>query len=198
MRHSPRPTRAEASDVANAVLDGSSCLLLTAETAVGEYPVEAVRTMARIIESTEASGRAYAPAEPRDRLSVSEATAQAACRAATAVGARCLVPFTTSGFTALQVARFRPATPIIACTPLAEVARRLAWLWGMQALVIPHPEAVEDLVQRVDHELLERRLARVGDLAVMLGGTPVGVSGTTNLVKIHRVGSTRGAKRRDG
>jgi pyruvate kinase len=192
MRHSPRPTRAEASDVANAVLDGSSCLLLTAETAIGDYPVEAVKTMARIIERTEGSGRSYASAAPAGHLGISEATAEAACRAAQAVGARCLVPFTTSGFTALQVARFRPPMPIVACTPHDHVARRLAWLWGVSALVIPHPEAVEDLVQRVDHELLERRLARVGDLAVMLGGTPVGVPGTTNLIKIHRLGSTRG------
>jgi len=192
MRHSQRPTRAEASDVANAVLDGSSCLLLTAETAVGEYPVEAVRTMARIIERAEESGRGYTPREPSGRLGVAEATAQAACRAASAVGARYLVAFTTSGFTARQVARFRPPAPILACTPHEEVARGLSLFWGVRTLVIAQAEALEDLVARVESELLDRRLARPGDVVVLLGGAPVGVAGTTNLMKIHRVAGTRG------
>jgi pyruvate kinase len=149
MRDAPRPTRAEASDVANAVLDGSDCLLLTAETALGGYPAEAVATMARIIAQAEASGRVRAPAEPQEELSIAVSVCHAGCRAAHDVGARFLVVFS---------------------------ARK----------------DVEALVRTLDRLLLRERLARRGDVVVVLMGAPVGVTGTTNLIKVHRVGVDRG------
>jgi len=191
MRHTARPTRAEASDVANAVLDGSSCLLLTGETAIGEYPVEAVGMMDKIIREAEASGRTTRVAVPEGKLSVTLATCLAGCRAAFEAGARYLVVFTTSGFSAAQVARFRPRTPILAFTPSESVARRLSMWWGVESRVLPAKTSVEQLIRALERALLGEKLARRGDIVVILSGAPMGVSGTTNLMELHRVGVKR-------
>jgi pyruvate kinase len=196
MRDARRPTRAEASDVANAVLDGSDSLLLTAETAVGRYPVEAVETMARIVEQAESAGRTRAATPPRGELPVSLSACRAACRAAFDVGARCLAVFTSSGFSARQTARFRPAPPILAFTPSAATARRLALVWGVEPTVIRPRRTVESLIRALDRELADREVARPGDVAVVVAGEPIGVSGSTNLIKLHRVGGRRRAARR--
>ncbi len=193
MRESSRPTRAEASDVANAVLDGSSALLLTAETAAGRYPVESVAMMARIIEQVEASGRRARRIRPTGKLAVPEATAFAACRAAHDTGARRVVAFTESGFTALQLARFRPRTPILAFSPDEHTRRRLSVVWGVEPREVPRLGTVDELMDALDKALLEARLARKGELVVVVCGAPVGVSGSTNLMKIHQVGTGRGA-----
>ena len=188
MRHDPRPTRAEASDVANAVLDGSSSLLLTAETAVGEYPVEAVGMMDRIIRESERSPRRFSPDLPRGELSVPVATSLAACRAAYDVGAKYIVVFTQSGFSALQCGRFRPSTPILAFTPQAQVARRLNMLWGIEPTQFKLRKSIEQMIRGLDNELLKRGMVERGDAIVVVMGTPIGVGGTTNLLEVRRVG----------
>ena len=189
MRFEIRPTRAEASDVANAVFDGSGSLLLTAETAVGEYPLEAVEMMARIIAEAEGSGRVNRPPLPTGRLSVTDATCVAAGRAAHDVGAKFLAAFTVSGRTAAAVARFRPSTPILAFTPSYEVRRRLALHWGLETRSTPDLGTTRELMVHLDKDLRRARLAADGDLVVVLSGFPVGISGNTNLVTVHRVGS---------
>ncbi len=188
MRTETRPTRAEASDVANAVLDGSSCLLLTGETAAGEHPVEAVRMMARIIDEAEASGRAYAPDIPRGELSIAVATSLAACRAAFDVGARYLVVFTETGFSARQSARFRPRTPILAYTPDLSTACRLNLGWGVEPRVFRRQRSVDRMLAARDAGLLADRRGEPGGKVVVVVGTPVGVGGTTNLMEVRRVG----------
>jgi pyruvate kinase len=190
MRDAPRPTRAEASDVANAVLDGSDCLLLTAETAAGSHPVEAVATMARIIEQAEASGRVREPSDPSEELSIQVSVCHAGCRAAHDVGARYLVVFTASGSTALQTARFRPDKPILAFSPDPAVVARLNVVWGVEPRRLSARKNVEALVRALDRLLLRESLASRGDVVVLLMGAPVGVTGTTNLIKVHRVGDT--------
>jgi len=196
MRHSPRPTRAEASDVANAVLDGSGCLLLTAETAVGEYPVESVTMMARIIEQAETAERSWSPPEPEERLTIPQTTCLAGCRAAARLDARALVVFTSSGFSAHQTARFRPPTPILAFTPSEGVVRELAMLRGVRAYRMSRKRTIEEVMDALDRELLERALCRRDEVVVVLSGSPIGVSGTTNLMKVHRVGSALRRRRR--
>lgn len=189
MRHNARPTRAEASDVANAVLDGSGCLLLTAETAVGQYPVEAVAMMARIIAEAEASGRTHLAALPEGDRSLTLATCLAGCQAAARVAARRIVVFTTSGFSARQTARFRPETPILAYTPSPAVCRRLSVYWGVETRRLPARQTIEVLMEALDHALLGEGVAKRGETVVVLSGSPIGRSGTTNLMKLHRVGS---------
>jgi pyruvate kinase len=196
MRESARPTRAEATDVANAVLDGSCCLLLTAETAVGAYPVQAISTMASIVEEAERSGRVRPPAAPTRELTVQVAVARAGCRAAHDVGARCIVAFTESGSTAAQTARFRPDRPILALTPSADVCNRLNMVWGVEPRRLPAQPTVERLVASLDRFLLREKQARRGDVVVVLMGAPVGVTGSTNLIYAHRVGDPVKAVRR--
>ena len=187
MRHSRRPTRAEASDVANAVLDGSDCLLLTAETAVGDWPVEAVEMMARIIERAEASGRAPRIAAPAGEMRVSPATCLAGCRAAYEVGAKALVVFTESGFSALQTSRFRPGRPILAFAASEEVARRLQLVWGVEPRSARRRQSIDGMIRAMDAALLEAGDVEDGDRVVVLAGSLMGVTGTTNLMEIHRV-----------
>ena len=159
-----------------------------AETAAGDYPVEAVRTMADIIEQAEASGRTYQLLPPRGALSVPLATCRAGCRAAFDVGARYLVAFTDGGFTARQTARFRPEVPILAFTPHEQVARALNMLWGVEPRTLPPFKTIEEMMRAVDRALLKSKLAERNDLVVVLAGSPIGVTGSTNLIKVHRVG----------
>jgi len=194
MRHSPRPTRAEASDVANAVLDGSGCLLLTAETAVGEFPLEAIATMADIIEQAEASGRTHRQAPPEGELSITITTCHAGCYAAADVQAKALAVFTRGGATALQTARFRPDTPILAFTPSAETQRRLALAWGVQSFRLSERGRFNTLLRSLDRILLDKRLAKRNDIVVVLMGDQIGAAlARTNLMRLHRVGSSLAA-----
>ncbi len=194
MRHQARPTRAEASDVANAVLDGSGCLLLTAETAVGEYPVEVIRTMAGIIEQAEASGRTLRRSPPEGGLSVTVTTCRAGCYAAADVRAEALAVVTRGGATAIQTARFRPDTPILAFTPSEEVRRRLALIWGVRPYRLAERRSLHALLRALDRALLENRLARRGDVVVVLMGDRIGGAALsrTNLMRVHRVGASLG------
>ncbi len=188
----PRPTRAEASDVANAIYDGTDAVMLSAETAVGRYPVEAVRTMVRIAERVERDPEVGEAARHRVRVSlrtVTDAISQATCQMASDLGAAAIITATTSGHTARMVARHRPTVPVIAATPDPAVARRLALIWGVRALLTSGAEGTDLLVEQAIDASVQAGLVVEGDLVVITAGVPVGVPGTTNLIKVHPVGA---------
>jgi pyruvate kinase len=188
MISSPRPTRAEASDVANAVLDGADAVMLSGETSVGDFPIETVQTMARIIASTEDHGLARMAAidwQPRTRGGV---IAKAAAEVADRVGAKYLVAFTESGDSARRLSRYRGAIPTLAFTPVPVVRSQLALSWGVETFLGERVEHTDEMVRQVDEALL--RVARVqeGDLVVIIAGSPPGIPGSTNALRIHRMG----------
>jgi len=187
MIHQPRPTRAEASDVANAVLDGADALMLSAETAVGEYPVAAVSTMARLIETAEAHGLAGLPARESLANTPQEAIAAGAVRVAKDLGARALAAYTQSGSTARSIASHRGLIPLVAFTPDEEVRRQLALVWGVETFVVRPVEGTDDLVERVNRAMLEMVGCGAGELVVIVAGTPPGRRGGTNMLRVHRL-----------
>ena len=181
-----RPTRAEVSDVANAVLDGADAIMLSGETSVGRDPAHVVRTMSRIACAAEREGIGLiAPTAPR--AGDAAAVAAAAVQAARDVDARALVSFTATGSTARLLAANRPAMPLVAFTPDEAVRRRLALSWGIEAFVVPAPSDTDGMVRRVDRALIERGLASPGDRVVIVAGTPLGTPGSTNTLRIHHV-----------
>lgn len=189
MIENPQPTRAEASDVANAILDGTDCVMLSGETAMGRYPVQAVEVMARIAREAE---QALAPRRSDLHIAgVGESIAHAACRAAEEQKARALVAFTQSGATALLVSKHRPKVPIIAATPFGTVARKVSLYWGVMPIILKTKQTTDDMIAGVERAMIERRLVGRGDLIVITAGVPVGVPGSTNMLKIHRVGEDR-------
>jgi pyruvate kinase len=188
MISSPRPTRAEASDVANAVLDGADAVMLSGETSVGAFPIETVQTMARIIASTEDHGLARMAAidwQPRTRGGV---IAKAAAEVADRIGARYLVAFTQSGDSARRLSRYRGPIPTLAFTPMPVVRSQLALSWGVETFLGEFVEHTDEMVRQVDEALL--RIGRVaeGDLVVIIAGSPPGIPGSTNALRIHRMG----------
>ncbi|MFB5085081.1 pyruvate kinase [Symbiobacterium thermophilum] len=191
MVNRPRPTRAEASDVANAIMDGTDAIMLSAESAAGKYPVEAVRTMAMIARRTEEALDHSQLMARRGRFgrmdSVTEAISHATVTTAHDLGATAIVSATTSGFTARMVSKYRPGCPIIAVTPDPRVARQLRLVWGVFPVVEPVASGTEDLTQRAVEGALVSGLVKNGDLVVITAGLPVGVKGTTNLLKVHTV-----------
>jgi pyruvate kinase len=188
----PRPTRAEASDVANAIFDGTDAVMLSEETATGAHPVEAVKVMARIAVEAERGLPFY---EDRPRrfqamdTSFPGAIGEAACQAAVELGAKAICIFTQTGGMARVVSKLRPPAPIIAFTPHQNVLRRLALYWGVQPRLITKSDYTEELIEKIDAALLEDGSARKGDVLVITAGAPMWVQGTTNLLKLHRVGS---------
>jgi pyruvate kinase len=192
MTTNARPTRAEASDVANAIFDGSDAVMLSAETASGAYPVEAVQMMARIISAAEASSadvrRLPAFAQESDSDEFTDALAGAANYAADAMDAKYIVVFTQTGFAAKLMSKFRPRAPIVALTPSSWVARRMNILWGVQPYVLREAgEYHEQIVDRVDEFLLSKDIVRTGDRLVILMGSPIYQRAKTNLLRVHRV-----------
>jgi pyruvate kinase len=184
----PRPTRAEASDVANAVLDGADAVMLSGETSVGEYPIQTVETMARIVESTEDHGLARMAAidwQPRTRGGV---IAKAAAEVAERVGAKYLVAFTQSGDSARRLSRYRGPIPMLAFTPVAVVRSQLALSWGVETFKAPEVEHTDEMVRQVDEALLRIARLQEGDLVVIIAGSPPGIPGSTNALRIHRMG----------
>jgi pyruvate kinase len=184
----PKPTRAEASDVANAVLDGADAVMLSGETSVGEFPVEAVATMARIIESTEDHGLARMAAidwQPRTRGGV---IAKAAAEVGERVGARYLVAFTQSGDSARRLTRYRSHIPILAFTPVPLVRSQLSLSWGVETFIGESVDHTDEMVRQVDEALLHIGRVREGDLVVIIAGSPPGIPGSTNALRIHRMG----------
>ncbi len=189
-----RPTRAEVSDVATAIFDGADAIMLSAETATGRYPVEAVEVMARVAErAEEAVLREALRHRRRERVGVgfSEALSDAAAAAAHELGARAIVAFTQSGFSARLISHARPDVPIIAMTPFVEVQRRLALSWGVSSRLIRKVETTDDMIDQVEATLLADGAVAPGDVLVIISGSPMWVAGTTNLLKLHRVGDRR-------
>jgi pyruvate kinase len=188
MISSPAPTRAEASDVANAVLDGADAVMLSGETSVGEYPIETVRTMARIISSTEDHELHHMAAidwQPRTRGGV---IAKAASEVAERVGAKYLVAFTQSGDSARRLARYRGAIQVLAFTPQAIVRSQLSLTWGVETFLTASVEHTDEMVRQVDEQLLRIGRVKEGDLVVIIAGAPPGIPGSTNALRIHRMG----------
>ncbi len=187
MVESPRPTRAEVADVANAILDGTDAVMLSEETASGRHPVEAVGTMRRIAEDTEAAlpfERWMRRFEDRSLQTLPEAVAGAACELAEHIGAAVIVAWTESGATARLVARHRPRRPILALTALPATARRLALVWGVHPVVVAERGASTDAMMESAPSLaVARGLMRPGEKAVITAGIPMGVAGSTNLIK---------------
>jgi pyruvate kinase len=188
MTENPRPTRAEASDVANAIFDGSDAVMLSAETASGKYPVEAVSMMARIIEEAEASITEFKRPATQEKLRVAETVAELVCHASRELHMKWIVVFTHSGFTARLISRYRPLVPIAAFSPEAETRRRLALVWGVAPLEIPNLRKVDQLAEISEKRLLQEKLVRKGDVIAIVAGTPMGVRGTTNFMKFHVIG----------
>ncbi len=187
----PRPTRAEASDVANAILDGTDAVMLSAETATGRYPVEAVEVMARIAETTEQSLDYQEILTRKAGLmsrTVTDAISHATAQAALDLGARAIVTATESGHTARMAAKYRPRAPIVAATPRQETARRLALVWGVFPLVVEASRNTDELVNRSVQAALDAGYITGGDLVVVTAGVPAGIPGTTNLMEVHTVG----------
>jgi pyruvate kinase len=189
----PAPTRAEASDVANAVLDGADAVMLSGETSVGEYPGHTVETMARIITATEEhaieeGGRAGVAAIDWDPHTRGGVIAKAAEEVAERVGARYVVAFTQSGDSARRMSRLRGPIPILAFTPEAAVRSQLALSWGVETFKTQTVEHTDEMVRQVDEQLLQIGRVREGDLVVIIAGAPPGIPGSTNALRIHRMG----------
>jgi pyruvate kinase len=187
MIENSRPTRAEASDVANAVLDGADAVMLSGETSVGKYPLEAVRTMARIVTAVEENSTAAPPLThvPRTKRGV---ISYAARDIGERLDAKALVAFTQSGDTLRRLARLHTPLPLLAFTPLPEVRSQLALTWGTETFIVPHMETTDGMIRQVDESLLALGRYKRGELVVIVAGAPPGTVGSTNLIHVHRIG----------
>ena len=189
MTHNIRPTRAEISDVANAIYDGTSAIMLSGETAAGDYPVEALKTMSAIAERTE-NEEHYRPQRHAEiQISVSDATAHAACLTAKDVNAAAIVTVSESGNTARLLSKYRPKQPIIACVMDEQVQRQLSLSWGITSLLMGPAHSTDELIEMSTALAEKNGYLHNGELTVVTAGVPVGVSGTTNMIKIHMVGN---------
>ena len=177
MISAPRPTRAEASDVANAVLDGADALMLSAETSVGEYPVQAVATMSRIISEAERESMSAASVLAGEPGSTGGAIARAAAEVGAAVGAKALVAFTMTGETARRLARYRTPIPLLAFTPQPSTRSQLALSWGVETFIVPPARHTDAMVRQVEEALLEIGRCDKGDMVVIVAGSPPGTPG---------------------
>jgi pyruvate kinase len=192
MRERPRPTRAEVADVANAILDGTDAVMLSGETSAGRYPVESVRMMESIVREVE-QYQAQQPhlqvqvAEGGERLTYSDAVARAAAQTAEITQARLIVAFTQSGWTARLISKCRSRVPVVAATPDVSTARRCTLYWGVRPMVIEHAADTEEMFGLVERMCREKRFAAAGDTIVVTSGAPVGVAGTTNMMRLHQL-----------
>ena len=190
MVNAPRPTRAEVADVANAIFDGTDAIMLSEETAIGKYPVQAVKMMAKIAREAEDKLPYEQMLSERGRWleqKTDELISYSACHTAQSLGATALVAFTQSGSTAGRVSKYRPRMPILAITPDAVVVGRLMLRWGVYPFQIAEPSSVDDLFNTADKLSKELGLAKAGDLIVITGGIPIGVAGSTNLLKVRKI-----------
>ncbi len=191
MMEKPRPTRAEVTDVANAIYDGTSAIMLSGESAAGKYPVEAVRTMAAIAEATENNIDYNAELRARDYgtgLSITDAVAHSACSVAMDIGAEAIVTVTQSGYTARNISKYRPGLPIIGCTNTEQSYRHLALSWGVTPLLMTTVKSTDELIDISIATAMKEKLLKDGQTVVVTAGVPVGVAGTTNILKVQTVG----------
>lgn len=188
MIENSRPTRAEASDVANAILDGADAVMLSGETSVGKWPVETVEVMARIIESTEDNGLDRIPKLGTRPHTHAGAVSLAAVEIAELLGSKFVCVFTASGDSLRRVARLRSAVPTIAFTPSADTMRQISMVWGSKTFMVKPVQHTDQMMSQVDEILLAQGLAKMGDEVVVVAGTPPGVPGSTNTLRVHRVG----------
>ena len=190
MIKNPRPTRAETTDVANAVYDGTSAIMLSGETAAGSYPVEAVKTMVRIAERTEQDvdyrKRFYQSARETD-TDITNAICHASCTTALDLNAKAIVTVTKSGTSARMLAKYRPESDIISCATTEKVCRQLSLTWGVTPIVIKEEKEVFNLFDKAIQAAVKMKLLQTGDLTVITSGVPIGVSGTTNMMKVQVV-----------
>ena len=192
MMKNPRPTRAESTDVANAIYDGTSAIMLSGETAAGAYPIEALKTMARIACRTEQDinyMRRFAVREVRDAPNVTNAISHAAVTTAHDMGAKAIIAVTKSGATARMISKFRPACPIICCTTDPTAQRQMNLSWGVIPLMAEEQSTMDDLFEHAVDCAVKKNMLASGDLVVITAGAPLGISGTTNLLKVHLVGN---------
>ncbi len=199
MTQNPRPTRAEASDVANAVFDGSDALMLSAETAAGAYPIETVEMMDRIIREAESSDSRILRPQPA-QFNIAETAAELICHASEELQMKVIAVFTETGSTGRLISKHRPRRPIIAFSTIQETRRRLSLYWGVVPRTIAEVQNIEELVLVTEKRLLEEKLVKRGDVVGIVAGTPLFVGGTTNFMKFHIIGNkdekTRRAKRK--
>jgi len=189
MIHASIPTRAETSDVANAVLDGADALMLSGETSVGEFPVETVATMAKIIQSTEENGLDRIPSLGTKPHTHAGAVSLAAMEIAELLGSKYVCVFTESGDSLRRISRLRSPVPVLTFTPNAAIAKRLSLVWGSQVFLVPKVNHTDDMFDQVDTTVLAEGLCKTGDEVVVVAGTPPGVSGSTNTLRVHKVGT---------
>ncbi len=192
MTHNPRPTRAEICDVANAIYDGSSAIMLSGETAIGEYPVEAVRTMSKIARRTENDIDYISRFEQITECGsdITGAVSHAACQAAVDLGASAIIAVSESGYTPRMLSRFRPDTGIIGCSPTPKSCRQLMLSWGVTPLKTDEVDSTDKLFENAAEKALSSRLVNPGELAVVVAGTPLKTPGTTNMLKAITLGDT--------
>ncbi|MEI6217043.1 MAG: pyruvate kinase, partial [Actinomycetes bacterium] len=182
------PTRAEATDCANAVLDGADALMLSGETSVGDFAIQAVQTMARIIERTEEAMLDQIPALKHNPRTKGGAITKAAAEVGAIVGAKFLVAFTQSGDSARRMARLRSAIPILALTPEIAVYNQLALSWGVESMITPTVDHTDEMVKQVDSLLLSTGRAQKGETIMIVAGAPPGIPGSTNAMRVHKIG----------
>ena len=187
MISNPRPTRAEASDVANAILDGADAVMLSGETSVGDFPVETVSTMARIVEKTEREGHAEIHTIDWDPHTTGGILAKAAAEVAERIGARYLVAFTKSGDTGRRLARLRSPIPMLVFSPERSTRQTLTLTWGVDTQITPEFNLQEDMVEAVDHHLRDRGMIEGGERIVIVSGSPMGVPGKTTNLRVHKI-----------
>ena len=189
MIHNPRPTRAEVSDIANAILDGTDALMLSGETSIGKYPVEAVKTMARIAETTEARLTMSSDyLNGFDDNTISTAVGHAACQLAQNIKAKSIICFTEHGFSTRVLSKYRQLIPVIAVTPTELVQRRLLLYWGVKSLQLEEVSNTDAMIVLAEQAALKHGLVEKGDIVVMIAGLPLAITGVTNLIKAHRIG----------
>ncbi|MFS8540524.1 MAG: pyruvate kinase [Tissierellales bacterium] len=192
MIRNPRPTRAEVTDVANAILDGTDAVMLSGETASGKYPIESVKTMYNIALNTESSSQYLETLQSKrtldNHISTTNAISKATCTTAEDLKASAIITATSSGYTSKAVSKFRPQSPIIAATTSEKVMRKLALIWGVYPVLSKKSENTDEVIDMSIHSAMMKGYVKEGDLIVITAGIPVGVSGTTNLIKVHTIG----------
>jgi pyruvate kinase len=190
MIHNPRPTRAEASDVANAIMDGTDAVMLSGESAVGDYPVEAVKMLARI--ATEVEPSIQFVNYPPNRMDDADAICEALHAIDDTIDLQCIVAFTETGYTARLASEERPKAAIVAYTPYLHIYHQLSLNWGVRPILMNiTPNTMEELLPLVEADLMQRNFAAPGDKVLIMGGIPFGIAGSTNFLKLHTIASKR-------